>query len=130
MQFTTALLASAAAMTASALPQSTPIAEGAAFGVITIRSGSQVQNSAIQAANSGLLVNAKSQNASCDAETNSATFYIQDEELHLLESKSSYRPQRIFVDRSGMGMFDPRFLRVLFCCSILIPMQDKVWSDT
>lgn len=103
MQFTTALLASAAAMTASALPQATPIADGTPFGVITIRSGSQVQNSALQAVNSGVLVNAKSQNASCDADTNSATFYIKDEELHLLESKSSYRPQKIFVDRSWFG---------------------------
>lgn len=105
MHFTTAFLASGAALTAMALPQTTPIAEGASFGVITIRSGSEVQNSAVQAALSSLLVNANNQNASCDAPTNSATFYILDEELHLLESKSSARPQTIFVDRSGMGMF-------------------------
>lgn len=104
MQFTTALIVSAAALTASALPQTTPVVAGDRFGVITIRSGSEVQNSAIQAAQGGLMVNAKSQNASCDAPTNSATFYInEDKELMLQESKTSYRPQRVFVDRSGMG---------------------------
>ena len=104
MQFTTALIASAAALTASALPQTTPVATGDRFGVITIRSGSEIQNSPIQAARGSLMVNAKSQNASCDAPTNSATFYInEDKELYLQESKSSYRPQRMFVDRSGMG---------------------------
>lgn len=104
MQFTTALVASAAALTASALPQTTPIAAGQGFGIITIRSGSDVQNSGVQAARSGLLVNAKSQNASCDVETNFATFYINDEqELHLWESTTSARPQTVYVDRSGMG---------------------------
>lgn len=104
MQFTIAFIASAAALTASALPQTTPIATGDAFGVITIRSGSPVQNSAIQAAHNGLLVNAKSQNASCDAASNFATFYINEEkEMHLLESKTSYRTQTVYVDQSGMG---------------------------
>ena len=103
MQFTTAFIASAAALTASALPQSlsTPIPEGSEFGVITIRSGSEIQNAAVQAARGSLLVGAKSQNASCDAETNSATFYIKDEELHLYAASAT--PQTIFVDRSGMG---------------------------
>jgi hypothetical protein len=104
MQFTTAFLASAAALTASALPQTTPITTGQGFGLITIRSGSE--NSGVQAANSGLFVGLKSQNASCDAETNFATFYInKEQELHLWESSTSYRPTTIFVDRSGMGMF-------------------------
>ena len=104
MQFTTALLASAAALTASALPQATPIEQGSPFGVITIRSGSAIQNAGVQAAKSSLLVGAKAQNASCDAETNSATFYINAEgELNLYESKSSARGQTVFVDRSGMG---------------------------
>ncbi|KAL5404935.1 hypothetical protein PMIN06_005000 [Paraphaeosphaeria minitans] len=104
MQFTTAFIASAAALTASAFPQTTPIATGLGFGVITIRSGSEIQNSGVQAAHSSLLVNAKSQNASCDSKSNFATFYINAEkELHLWESKSSARPQTVFVDRSGMG---------------------------
>lgn len=103
MQFTTAFLASAAALTASALPQTTPLAADAKFGVITIRSGSPIQNAAIQAAQRSLLVGATSQNASCDAEANSATFYIQDEELFLYAASAT--PQTIFVDRSGMGTF-------------------------
>ncbi|KAF2685626.1 cell wall protein PhiA [Lentithecium fluviatile CBS 122367] len=104
MQFTTAFLASAAALTASALPQSivTPIPADAKFGVITIRSGSPIHNQALQAARNSLLVGAKSQNASCDADTNFATFYINDEELFLYAASAT--PQTIFVDRSGMGM--------------------------
>ncbi|KAF1966790.1 hypothetical protein BU23DRAFT_441944, partial [Bimuria novae-zelandiae CBS 107.79] len=95
----------AVALTASALPQTTPIAESENFGVIAIRSGSPVHNLAFQAARSSLLVGAKSQNSSCDAPgINSATFYIQDQELQLLPSRTSARPQTIFVDRSGMGM--------------------------
>jgi len=98
MLFQSILLASTAAMTASALPA----ASSQTFGFITIHSGSPVQNSGVQAARASLLVNAKSQNASCDAETNFATFYIQDEELHLYAASAT--PQTIFVDRSGMGM--------------------------
>ena len=107
MQFTTAFLASAAALTASALPQSTPIADGTAFGVITIHSGSDIQNQGIQALKSSLVIGAENQGASCDAQpaSNFATFYIQDGELNLLESKSSARGQKVYVDRSGMGMF-------------------------
>ncbi|KAF2444068.1 hypothetical protein P171DRAFT_521463 [Karstenula rhodostoma CBS 690.94] len=104
MQFITLLIASAAAVSASALPKKTPIATGQGFGVITIRSGSEIQNSGVQAANSGLLIHAKSQNASCDADTNFATFYInKEQELHLVESTSSARPQTIYVDRSEKG---------------------------
>lgn len=104
MQFTTAFVASAAALTASALPQvGTPIAENDKFGVIAIRSGSAVQNLPVQAAAKGLLLGLPSQNSTCDIErdTNYATFYINDGELHLYAA-SAY-PQTIFVDRSGMG---------------------------
>ena len=101
------ILASAAAITASALPTgsepTTPSTDTlSAFGLITIHSGSEVQNAGVQAARASLLVNAKSQNASCDAETNFATFYIKDEELFLYAASAT--PQTIFVDRSGMGM--------------------------
>jgi hypothetical protein len=50
MQFTTAFIASAAALTASALPQSLgtgEIPDGSRFGVIAIRSGSPIHNSGI-----------------------------------------------------------------------------------
>lgn len=99
MQFTTAILASAAALTASALPQNVPIGPDTKFSVVTILPGSVLQNSPVQAARTGLLVNAKSQNASCSAPTNSATFFLQDEELQLYGASAT--PQTIFVDRSG-----------------------------
>jgi hypothetical protein len=102
MQLKTFALASAAAMTASALPQSTPVADGSTFGIITIRSGSEIQNAGVQAAKRSLFVNLPDQGASCDAETNFATFYIKDEELHLYAASAT--PQTIFGDRSGMGM--------------------------
>jgi hypothetical protein len=108
MQFTTAFIASAAALTASALPQSLgtgEIPDGSRFGVIAIRSGSPIHNSGIQASRRGLLVGAKSQNATCDTPTNFATFYIVDEELFLHSTDAPY--QSIFVDRSGMGKFAP-----------------------
>jgi len=103
MQFTTAFVAATAALTASALPQTfgTPIPDGTRFGVIAIRSGSPIHNQALQAAQRGLIVGAKSQNASCDAPTNFATFYIADEELRLHSTRNP--PQTMFVDRSGMG---------------------------
>ncbi|KAF1956504.1 hypothetical protein CC80DRAFT_492060 [Byssothecium circinans] len=102
MQFISAFIASAAALTASALPQTTPIAADAKFGLITIRSGSTIHNQAIQAARSSLIVGAQSQNATCDVDHNFATFYISNEELKLYTPEG--HPQTIFVDRSGMGM--------------------------
>jgi len=101
MQFTTALLASAAALTASALPQAAPVEDGKRFGVVAIRSGSPIQNLAIQAAHAHLMIGADSQGAGCDAPTNSATFYLSKEELYLHTGGAT--PQKIFVDRSGMG---------------------------
>ena len=101
MQFTTALLASAAALTASALPQAAPVEDGKRFGVVAIRSGSPIQNLAIQAAHADLMIGADSQGAGCDAPTNSATFYLSKEELYLHTGGAT--PQKIFVDRSGMG---------------------------
>lgn len=110
MYFNSALLASLTILAASAptafgapQPASTAISEGDKFGAITIRSGSEIQNSAIQAAQRSLFVNAKSQNATCASETNSATFYIQDQELRLYSSNDPLN-QTIFVDRSGMGI--------------------------
>ena len=103
MHFTTAFVASAAALTASALPQlGAPINGADRFGVITIRSGSPIQNAAVQAAHRGLMVGAANQNATCDKPTNSATFYISEGELWL-ENASHAPDQGIYVDRSGMG---------------------------
>lgn len=103
MQLKTLTLASAAAMTAFAFPQTTPIAEGSKFGVILIRPSTEVQNAGVQAAMRNLFVNLPEQNACCDADTNYATFYIKDQELRLYASDPA-TTQTIFVDRSGMGM--------------------------
>ncbi|KAF2869060.1 cell wall protein PhiA [Massariosphaeria phaeospora] len=102
MQFKTAILAFTLAFTANGLPASTAAAADSTFGVIAIRSGSLVQNAGFQAARSSLFVNLASQNASCEDESNYATFYIEDEELHLYTV--SGLTQTVFVDRSGMGM--------------------------
>ncbi len=102
MQFKNAAIAAATAATVAALPQITPVPEGGKFGLITIRSGSPIQNAGVQAVDSNLVVGAPSQNATCDRETNFATFFIQDEELHLYSENEVL--QTIFVDRSGMGM--------------------------
>lgn len=99
MQLKTLLVSSSVALGAIAAPAPAPSSQ--TFGLIAIRSGSAVQNSGVQAALSSLFVNLPSQNASCDATTNFATFYIQDTELHLYAASAT--PQTIFVDRSGMG---------------------------
>jgi len=117
MQFKGFTLAFVSAIAVSALPQTTPCAEGSPFGLITILPGSPIQNSGVQAARASLFVNLNSQNASCDAETNFATFYIKDEELHLYAASAT--PQTIFVDRSGMG--ECRFIfpssGIKLCCT-------------
>jgi hypothetical protein len=104
MQFTTAFIASFAAISASALPQAVgtgPIPDGTRFGLITINSGSPIQNGGVQAARKSLLVNAKNQNATCDTPTNFATFYIEDEVLYLHSTDAPY--QTAFTDRSWFG---------------------------
>jgi hypothetical protein len=102
MHFNTIALALIAAATASALPQTTPITDGTKFGAIIVQSGSTVDNSPVQSAQRSLFANLPAQNADCAAPTNSATFYIQNEELLLWTGING--PQKIFVDRSGMGM--------------------------
>lgn len=103
MQFTTLVLASAVAMTASALPQTTPITEGTTFNVRILDAGTEIPNTFTQAAKRSLFVNLPSQDASCDAPTNVATFYIDNQELRLFP-RARATNQKIFVDRSGMGM--------------------------
>lgn len=70
------------------------------FGVIAIRSGSPIQNAGFQASDSRLVVGATKQNASCSS--NFASFWINgDGELNLFSTDNP--PQKVFVDRSGMG---------------------------
>lgn len=72
------------------------------FGLIAIRSGSEVQNQGITASNGRLSVGGK-QDASCDKpDTNFATFYIDSEGSAFLYAASA-TPQQLWVDASGMG---------------------------
>ncbi|KAI5357099.1 hypothetical protein Slin14017_G124200 [Septoria linicola] len=74
--------------------------KGDKFGLISIRSGSPIQNTGIKAANGRLTVGGK-QDASCDKPSDFATFYIQDGEAYLYAQSAT--PQQLWVDRSGMG---------------------------
>ncbi|ORY68232.1 cell wall protein PhiA [Pseudomassariella vexata] len=106
MQFKTLFAAAAAAATVTA--QNTTTGSNsttpAAFGVLSIRSGSELQYAAWQAANNGIFNLLPEQNASCDdaaGNYNSATFRIVDGELYLYSTENP--PQYFYVDRSGMG---------------------------
>ncbi|KAK0659339.1 Cell wall protein phiA [Lasiodiplodia hormozganensis] len=70
------------------------------FGGIAIHSGSAIQNSGVSAGLNSLWLG-RTQDASCDSETNFATFYIQDGAAYLYAASAT--PQQLYVDRSGMG---------------------------
>lgn len=73
------------------------------FGVVAIRSGSDVQYSAFNAAKSSIFAGLPNQGASCARpKEQQATFYITDGALYLYDESAT--PQEIYVDRSGMGM--------------------------
>lgn len=105
MKFTTATVAAASMALVSASPcgtnpDNTKINDGDVFRIMTIRSGSDIQYGSVQAANSGLLINAPKQNASCSADVNYASFTLSSGALYL---NTENPPQQIYVDRSGMG---------------------------
>ncbi|KAF9700918.1 hypothetical protein EKO04_000546 [Ascochyta lentis] len=106
MKFTTAAIAASAAALVSASPcgratNDTEIQTGDVFRIMTIRSGSDIQYGSVQAANSGFLVNAPKQNASCSEDVNYASFRLTEAgELYL---NTENPPQQAYVDRSGMG---------------------------
>ncbi|KAJ8108806.1 hypothetical protein OPT61_g7914 [Boeremia exigua] len=105
MKFTTAAIAASAAALVSASPcgQATEaeIKTGDVFRIMTIRSGSDIQYGSLQAAQTGFLVNTPSQNASCGADVNYASFWLSEAgELYL---NTDNPPQQAYVDRSGMG---------------------------
>jgi hypothetical protein len=98
-------LAFAIFSTTFALPQATPITNGTPFALVTLKEGTPLQNAGIQAALRSLFVNLGSQNATCTdtVDPNFATFYLNDGELNLY-GNTRQAHQKIFVDRSGMGM--------------------------
>lgn len=95
----------------SALPQpvatessSCPSSDVQAFGLLALRSASDIHFSSFNAAKSSIFLKLPDQGASCDKDSDgTATFYLQDGGLYLYSTENP--PQQIFVDRSGMGMF-------------------------
>ncbi|KAI1841419.1 hypothetical protein JX265_001513 [Neoarthrinium moseri] len=100
MQFKTLAVAAATAAGASAQNSTTP----SAFGVLSIRSGSQLQYAGWSAASGGIFNLLPEQKVSCDpgADESYATFTIVDGALNLYSNQNP--PQQLYVDRSGMGM--------------------------
>ncbi|KAI5295784.1 hypothetical protein KEM55_006049 [Ascosphaera atra] len=72
------------------------------FGVISIRSGSDMQYASWGASQSMIGAGLSQQNASCNTDPyNAATFQIRDGALYLYSTQNP--PQEVYVDRSGMG---------------------------
>lgn len=105
MKFITlaSLLTSVAAAPALQTRQSnsTAIPDNTPFGLVSIRSGSDLQYGAFSASQNGLAINLDSQGATCDRETNTATFYLSEGALFLLTPANI--TQQVYTDRSGMG---------------------------
>lgn len=104
MQFITfaALLTSAAAAPALQHRQSNAtIADDQPFGLIAIRSGSDLQYSSFAAAQGGLSIGLASQGAACASATETATFFLSNGTLNLYTPSNV--TQQLYTDRSGMG---------------------------
>ena len=105
MKFTTAAIAATAASMVSAAPQASTqypkINDGDVFTLMSLRTGTPIQFGTVQAAHSGIYINAPEQGASCGGKAqNFASFKLSNGTLSLHASKPS---QDIFVDRSDMG---------------------------
>ncbi|KAK8011926.1 aaa family atpase protein [Apiospora arundinis] len=107
MQFTTLVLTAAtAAMAAPQVPAGTPNPDIVTFGVISIASGSKVQNAGWGAMHKGIFTGAHPQSgASCSggAEQEFATFVLNKPKGSLSLNTDGKPWQQLFVDRSGMG---------------------------
>lgn len=105
MQFT--ILAAATLATAvSAAPANVgtraAIADNTPFGLIAIRSGSDIQYSPVNAAKGSLFLQLPAQNATCEATSdNTATFVLNNGTLSLYTPSTIN--QTLYTDRSGMG---------------------------
>ncbi|KAF2139194.1 uncharacterized protein K452DRAFT_255364, partial [Aplosporella prunicola CBS 121167] len=98
MQFKTLALAAATAGAAAAADAAPKY-----FGLVAIQSGSEVQNLSFQAAQESLFIGKKDQGATCDKDTNFATFYLDNGGLYLY--RQSATPQQVYVDRGkGQGV--------------------------
>lgn len=81
--------------TTSAIPDNTP------FGLLSLRSGSDVHFASFSASNGGLALGVTDQGATCETESNSATFYLSNSVLYLYTPSNI--TQTLYTDRSGMG---------------------------
>ncbi|KAF2130060.1 hypothetical protein P153DRAFT_366536 [Dothidotthia symphoricarpi CBS 119687] len=110
MQFTIATIAAFAASYVAASPCSVPmdttIATGNVFHVMSIRSGSDIQYSSLQAYENGLYLNKDDQDSTCDGagneNVNYASFYLSSEGGLYLNTPGN-PPQQVYVDRSTEG---------------------------
>ncbi|KAF7557249.1 hypothetical protein G7Z17_g779 [Cylindrodendrum hubeiense] len=72
------------------------------FEVMSLRSASPIHFSELQAARNSIFMHLPDQKATCHTKSdNAVTFKLVGTELHLY--KSSGTPQKVWVDRSGMG---------------------------
>lgn len=72
------------------------------FEIMALRSASPIHFSELQAARNSIFIHLPDQKATCHTKSdNYATFKLVGDELRLY--KSSGTPQKIWVDRSGMG---------------------------
>ncbi|ROV98493.1 hypothetical protein VPNG_08551 [Cytospora leucostoma] len=80
-----------------------PIGDNQPFGLVAIRSGSELQYASFSAAQNGLLLDLPAQNATCSSSPapNYATFYLSEGALYL--QTPSNITQELYTDRSGMG---------------------------
>lgn len=100
------LIAAAAAAPAPELLKArqlnfTSVPDNTPFSVLSIRSGSAVHLASFSAVIGGLDLAVESQNATCESETNTATFYLSSGSLYLYTPEDI--TQQVYVDRSGMG---------------------------
>lgn len=79
----------------STIPDNTP------FGLISIRSGSDLQYSSFTAAQGGLAIGLDQEGATCSGDATSATFYLNQGALFLYTPSNV--TQQLYTDRSGMG---------------------------
>lgn len=95
----------AAVGVASAAPQMAPrstITSSDRFGLIAIRSGSDVHLQSFQASQSQIFIGLADQNATCDTESEFASFSLSDDgSLNLYSTDAPF--QTAYVDASGMG---------------------------
>ncbi|KAK7745775.1 hypothetical protein SLS53_002492 [Cytospora paraplurivora] len=87
----------------NATTSTTTIGDNQPFGLVAIRSGSDIQYAPFSAALNGLLLDLPAQNATCSSTPapNYATFYLSEGALYL--QTPSNITQELYTDRSGMG---------------------------